>query len=59
MIINAIKDLISTVQGINKRYAKPALATSKAVKFSLLCLRLYLILLVGILFFKFYTTIAK
>ena len=47
------------INEINRRYATPHIKTSKAVKFSLLMLRLYLIVLVGILFFKFYTTVVK
>jgi hypothetical protein len=48
----------SLIHAINTKYATPQLKTSKAVKFSLLCLRLYLILLVGLLFFKFYTALT-
>jgi len=51
-------NMFSAVREINKKYATPQLKTSRAVKFSLLCLRLYLILLVGLLFFKFYTTLT-
>lgn len=51
-------DTFSAIHAINTKYATPQLKTSKAVKFSLLCLRLYLIILVGLLFFKFYTTLT-
>lgn len=53
------KNSFSQIAEINKKYAHPHIKTSKAVKFSLLMLRLYLILLIGILFFKFYTTVVK
>jgi len=53
------KNSFAQVAEINKRYAVPRIKTSKAVKLSLLMLRLYLILLVGILFFKFYTIVVK
>ena len=52
-------DTFSQVIEINKRYAHPRIVTSKAVKISLLLLRLYLIFLLGILFFKFFTTVVK
>jgi hypothetical protein len=52
-------DLIDTVRAINKKYAEPALKTSPGVNFSLMCLRVYLILLVGLMFFKFYMTLKK
>jgi hypothetical protein len=62
-IIGRIKrfflNTFSAVVEINKKYAHPQIKTSRAVKFSLLCLRLYLILLIGILFYKFYTTVVK
>ena len=56
---NVFKDLISAVQEINRRYAKPQIAMTPATKFALIGLRLYLIVLVGILFFKFFTMAAK
>ena len=49
----------SAVNEINKKYATPHIKTSKMVRFSLLCLRIYLILLIAILFFKFYTVLKK
>ena len=49
----------SQIAEINRKYSKPQIKTSPAVKISLLLLRLYLILLVGILFFKFYTTVVQ
>lgn len=53
------KNSFSQVSEINKKYAHPHIKTSPAVKFSLLMLRIYLILLIGILVFKFYTTVVK
>ncbi len=51
--------IFSAVREINKKYAVPQLKTSRAVRFALLCLRLYLILLLVLLFFKFFTTIKN
>lgn len=49
----------SKIAEINKRYAKPRMKISKTTGFALLMLRLYLILLVGILLFKFFTMLGK
>lgn len=43
------------VREINKKYRVPKTKTTPMVKFSLMMLRVYLILLVGILFYKFIT----
>jgi hypothetical protein len=56
---NYIRQFISTIREINRKYANPTLKTGKGVKFALLVLRLYLILLVGLLFFKFFTALNK
>ena len=53
------KNSFSQIAEINRKYAHPQLKTGKAVKVSLLLLRLYLILLVGILFYKFYTIVVQ
>ncbi len=43
---------------INRKYAKPHVKMTPAVKLSLLLLRIYLLLLVAILFVKFFTLVA-
>ena len=43
------------VNDINKKYSKPRLKMTPLVRASLLALRLYLIMLVIILIYKFYT----
>jgi hypothetical protein len=48
---------IARIRAVNRRYAKPRLAMSPAVKISLLCLRIYLLLLVGLLGYKFITLV--
>ncbi len=54
-----LRDFIShnyaKVREINKRYATPNVEMSGWVKFSLLILRLYLLLLVCLLVYKFVT----
>jgi len=45
------------IREINRKYAKPRITMTPAVKFALLMLRIYLLLLVGLLFYKFITLI--
>jgi hypothetical protein len=42
---------------INRRYAQPRLKMTTLVRYSLLALRIYLLLLVALLFYKFITLI--
>jgi hypothetical protein len=44
-------------EDINKKYSKPRLKMTPLVRFALLALRIYLITLVIILIYKFYTLI--
>lgn len=48
-------DTIATVREINRKYQKPSVEMSKAVRYSLLFLRFYLIFLVCLLIYKFIT----
>ena len=53
-----LSDGFAKVRSINARYAQPRLAMAPAVRWSLLALRLYLLTLVGLLAYKFYTLVA-
>ena len=55
MIKNFLSHNFAKIQEINRKYAKPSVEMSGWVKGSLLLLRLYLILLVGLLLYKFIT----
>jgi hypothetical protein len=55
MIRTFIRNNYAKVREINKRYAYPEIEMSGWVKFALLSLRLYLILLVCLLLYKFIT----
>jgi hypothetical protein len=46
---------VEKIREINRRYSTPRIHMSKAVKFSLVVLRLYLIAMVLILLYKFVT----
>ncbi|MBF0548009.1 MAG: hypothetical protein HQM08_26465 [Candidatus Riflebacteria bacterium] len=52
-----IGEAIEAVKEINQKYAVPKIKTRPAVSFALLMLRLYLVLMVGLLFYKFYTSL--
>lgn len=55
LIRNFISHNYAKIRDINKKYSTPKIEMSRAVRFSLLCLRLYLIFLVGLLIYKFIT----
>ena len=50
---------VEQVHAINRRYAKPRLTMSPAVRWALLILRLYLLSLVGLLGYKFITVVMQ
>jgi hypothetical protein len=50
-----VREWRNKVNDINKKYSKPRLKMTPLVRASLLALRLYLIMLVIILIYKFYT----
>jgi hypothetical protein len=53
-----LSDGTDKVRAINRRYAHPRLAMSKSVRIALLCLRIYLLVLVGLLVYKFIIVVA-
>jgi hypothetical protein len=52
-----LRERFGKIYEINRKYAKPRIKTTPAVKFALLTLRFYLFLLIGILVYKFITLI--
>ncbi len=52
---NFIRNTVGEVKAINTKYKKPHTKMTKGVRFSLIMLRVYLIVLVMILFYKFIT----
>jgi len=50
--------LFGRIREINQKFRTPHVKMTPGVKLALLLLRVYLLLLVGILFFKFFTLIA-
>lgn len=56
-IRNVLRKRFAKVYEINRRYAVPRITMTPFVQASLLVLRLYLLILVGILVYKFYTLV--
>ena len=50
---------VEKIHEINRRYATPRIKMSTAVRASLLTLRIYLIVLVGLLVYKFITVLTQ
>jgi len=50
--------LFSRIREINQKFHVPHVKMTRGVKHALLMLRIYLLLLIGILFFKFFTLVA-
>jgi len=48
----------SKIREINRKYQTPHVTMTPAVKFALFVLRVYLLLLVGLLFFKFFADVV-
>ena len=53
MIMTFFRNTAQTVRAINRKYATPHLKTTRMVRVCLGMLRGYLVLLIGILVFKF------
>lgn len=52
--MNAIlKSFVSQIREVNRKYSTPEIEMTPLVKFCLLALRLYLVLLVGLMIVKF------
>jgi hypothetical protein len=54
MNVTFFRNTVQTVQAINRKYATPHLKTTRFVRICLGLLRGYLVLLIGILVFKFF-----
>ena len=59
LLASVVANQLELVRAINRRYAKPRLAISPAVRWALLGLRLYLLLLVALLGYKFVSVLTQ
>ena len=50
---SSIHRLVSKIREINHRYSKPHIEMSRGVRISLMALRIYLVVLVGLILYKF------
>jgi len=53
-----IADQVEAIRAVNRRYAEPRLKMSPAARRALLGLRVYLLVLVGLLAYKFVTLLT-
>lgn len=58
LVVRTFKRWTAKIREINEKYSQPRLKMTPLVKISLLVLRLYLIMLVIILLYKFYTVVS-
>ena len=56
---NLLKSGLQSFSEINRKYSQPRIKQTKLVSIALLMLRLYLLVLVGVLFYKFFATVVK
>jgi hypothetical protein len=57
-IRSTVAQNVQAIQEINKRYATPRIKMSGPVRLALLALRIYLLVLLALLAYKFYTLLA-
>jgi hypothetical protein len=56
--MNTLRRLRATIAEINRRYQTPRIAMSPAVRLSLTALRIYLLLLVGLMIYRFVVLVS-
>jgi hypothetical protein len=57
--MSRVRKLFSKLDAINSRYREPRIAMSRAVRFSLLVLRVYLLALVALMIYKFVLIVTQ
>ncbi len=57
-MIRAFGQLRAKIREINRRFAVPSMPMSRAVRASLMVLRIYLLVLVALMVYKFVTLVA-
>jgi len=58
MMTRMMVGLVSGARAVNRRYATPTIEMTPFVKICLVTLRLYLLVLIGLLVYKFLITVA-
>jgi hypothetical protein len=57
-MLATLREFRAKIAEINARYREPRIAMSLPVRVSLLALRIYLVVLVGLLLYKFVATVS-
>jgi hypothetical protein len=57
--MSTLRNLFAKFAAINSRYREPRIAMSGAVRFSLLLLRVYLLVLVALMIYKFVLIVVQ
>jgi len=57
--MNAVRNLVAKLREINSRYREPRIGMSRAVRASLMALRIYLLLLVALMIYKFVAIVTQ
>ena len=57
--MSTLRGLFAKFAAINSRYREPRIAVSGAVRFSLLLLRVYLLVLVALMIYKFVLIVTQ
>jgi hypothetical protein len=57
--MSAFRNLFAKIRAINARYHEPRMAMSRAVRLSLLVLRVYLLALVALMIYKFILVVTQ
>jgi hypothetical protein len=56
--MNTFRRLRATIADINRRYQTPRIAISPAMRLSLMALRIYLVILVGLMVYRFVVLVS-
>ncbi len=57
--MSTLRNLVAKFAAINARYREPRIEMAAAVRFSLLALRVYLLLLVALMIYKFILIVTQ
>ena len=57
-MFDIFRGFLNKIREINQKYSQPRIRPSRATRYALLGLRIYLLLLVALLFYKFIATVS-
>ncbi len=59
ILTRALRSLVEEIREINRKYSTPNIKMTRFVRINLLCLRFYLLLLVGLLIYRFISVVNQ